>query len=253
MQLYLIRHAQSENNVIMDANIKDYQDAQGLKIYESHRFADAPLSRRGFKQADMLGKFLAGATRSPDKDTYRDRFNFNDFNFTHLLVSPMIRTLDTAKSIVDRVNLKPVVWDKLHEQGGVWNIDRTNGQRVGFPGATPDYIRMNYPDFTVPVTMNPNGWWNQPYEEPETCYKRSGDVLDLLIREHGKTDHRIAVVTHSYFINCIFYQLFNLSAVNREFLFVLNNVSVSRIDFVKQRRILVYQNRTDFLPPNLIT
>ncbi|MBT6612770.1 MAG: hypothetical protein HOB38_11750, partial [Deltaproteobacteria bacterium] len=55
MQLYLIRHAQSQNNVIIDDHITDYQDSQGLKIYENQRFADAPLSERGYQQAEQLG------------------------------------------------------------------------------------------------------------------------------------------------------------------------------------------------------
>ncbi len=253
MQLYLIRHAQSENNVIMDDHIKDFHDSKGLKIYENQRFADAPLSGQGRKQAEKLGEFLATSFLSNDTGAKQDRFNFNNFDFTHFFVSPMIRTLDTAKPFIDRVGIQPVVWEDLHEQGGVWNNDHTGGKRLGFPGVTPFYIKANYPNFTVPESMNPNGWWGRPYEEPEACYQRSGKILEALVKEHGNTDHRIALVTHSYFINCLFYQLFNLSAVDREYLFVLNNTSISRIDFVKQRRILIYQNRTDFLPPDLIT
>lgn len=253
MQLYLIRHAQSENNVIMDDHIRGYPDADGLKLYEAQRFADAPLSSRGRRQAKKLGAFLAAAYLSEDRETYPDRFRFDDFDFTHFFVSPMVRTLDTAKPFAEQVNIQPVVWEALHEQGGVWNKDRTTGKRIGFPGITPEFIRTNYPGFTVSETMNGNGWWSRPYEEPEDCFKRSGDVLAQLIQEHGNTDHRIALVTHSYFINCIFYQLFSLSTINREFLFVLNNTSISRIDFIRQRRVLVYHNRSDFLPADLIT
>ena len=253
MQLYLIRHAQSENNVIIDEHIKDYQDAQGLKIYENHRFSDAPLSEIGQQQAEKLGEFLVNSYLSSSNDKYQDRFKFNNFDFTHLFVSPMLRTMDTAKPFVDRVDLKPVIWENLHEQGGVWNIDRSTGQRIGFPGVTPEFIKIQYPDYIVQESMNPNGWWSRPYEEPEACYKRSGKVLEELIKKYGETDHRIAIVTHSYFINCILYYLFNLSTVNREYLFILNNASITRIDFVKARRMLVYQNRTDFLPSDMIT
>lgn len=253
MQLYLIRHAQSENNVIIDDNLKDFQDSQALKIYENRRFADAPLSKRGNKQAKKLGEFLVDSYFSSQNDARQDRFDFNNFDFTHLYVSPMIRTMNTAKPFAERVDLEPVIWEELHEQGGVWNIDRSTGQRIGFPGVTPEYIRMNYSEFTVPDTMNPKGWWSRPYEEPDDCYKRSGEVLDALLEKHRRTDHRIVLVTHSYFINCILYQLFNLSTVNREYLFVLNNASITRIDFDNARRMLVYHNRTDFLPPDLIT
>ncbi|NQU62812.1 MAG: histidine phosphatase family protein [SAR324 cluster bacterium] len=253
MQLYLIRHAQSENNVIIDDNLKDFQDSQGLKIYECQRFADAPLSKRGCEQAEKLGEFLANSYLSPPKETYQNRFNFNNFDFTHLFISPMIRTMNTANPFVEKVDLMPMIWEALHEQGGVWNTDQTTGKRIGFPGVTPEYIGANFPEFIVQETMNPNGWWSRPYEEPEDCYKRAGEVLDDLTEVHGKTDHRIAIVTHSYFINCMLYQLFNLSAVNREYIFVLNNASITRIDFINAKRILVYQNRTDFLPPDLIT
>ncbi|MBT4086970.1 MAG: histidine phosphatase family protein [Deltaproteobacteria bacterium] len=253
MQLYLIRHAQSQNNVIIDDHITDYQDSQGLKIYENQRFADAPLSERGYQQAEQLGEFLVDSYLSSANGKYRDRFNFNNFDFTHLFVSPMIRTMDTAKPFVDRVDLKPIIWEDLHEQGGVWNLDQSSGQRIGFPGVTPEYIRIEYPDYRIQEAMNPNGWWSRPYEEPEDCYKRSGKVLEALIEQYGKTEDRIAIVTHSYFINCILYYLFNLSTVNREYIFVLNNASITRIDFVKKRRMLVYQNRTDFLTLDLIT
>ena len=253
MQLYLIRHAQSQNNVIIDDHITDYQDSQGLKIYENQRFADAPLSERGYQQAEQLGEFLVDSYLSSANGKYRDRFNFNNFDFTHLFVSPMIRTMDTAKPFVDRVDLKPIIWEDLHEQGGVWNLDQSSGQRIGFPGVTPEYIRIEYPDYRIQESMNPNDGWSRPYEEPEDCYKRSGKVLEALIEQYGKTEDRIAIVTHSYFINCILYYLFNLSTVNREYIFVLNNASITRIDFVKKRRMLVYQNRTDFLTLDLIT
>jgi len=253
MQLYLMRHAQSENNEIMDANIKDFKDTEGLKTYEKQRFADAPLSRRGRQQAKKLGDFLLRSYLSADTATHQDRFQFNDFGFTHVFVSPMIRTMDTIKPFAEQVDLQPTIWEEIHEQGGVWNIDPSNGQRIGLPGVTPEYIRANYPNYLVPDSLNEDGWWSRPYEEPEACYKRSGKVLKKLLEEHGDSDHRILLVTHSYFLNCLFYQLFNLSAANREFLFVLNNASISRIDFKYRRQVRVYQNRDDFLASDLST
>lgn len=253
MKLYLIRHAQSENNVIMDDHIENHKDTEGIKVYENLRLADAQLSKIGNRQADELGAFLARSYQSSSEDNPQDRFRFNDFDFTHIFVSPMIRTLDTIKPFIGQTDIQPAIWEDLHEQGGVWDIDQKTEERVGFPGLTPDYIRANYHNYSIPESMNPNGWWNRPYEEGEACFQRAGDILGTLIQAHGKTDHRIALITHSYLINCFLYQLFGLSATKQGYLFVVNNTSISRIDFIHQRRMLVYQNRIDFLPAELVT
>ncbi len=69
MKIYLIRHAQSEFNLVYDANKPDPM------IY------DAPLTGFGKKQAELA------------------RANFEDLGITRVMVSPFTRTLQTASII----------------------------------------------------------------------------------------------------------------------------------------------------------
>ncbi|HBG59948.1 MAG TPA: histidine phosphatase family protein, partial [Anaerolineaceae bacterium] len=50
MQLYYIRHAQSENNAILERN--GYKSEEG-------RHADPQITTMGFEQAKLLAEFLA--------------------------------------------------------------------------------------------------------------------------------------------------------------------------------------------------
>src|ERR1044071_6058944 len=123
MELYIIRHGQSTNNVSMIYDAKD-------------READPPLTDLGQKQAAKVADYLANAEDFDhwfERNT-EDRENKRGFAPPRLYCSPMLRTLQTSQPIAKALNLNPEVWPDLHEHGGL-HLD-TGDERgiLGFPG-----------------------------------------------------------------------------------------------------------------------
>src|SRR5262245_43708583 len=102
MELYIIRHGQSTNNVSMIYDAKD-------------READPPLTDLGQKQAAKVADYLANMTNFDqwvDRKT-EDRENKQGFGLTRLYCSPMLRTLQTSLPIAKALNMQPEVWPDL--------------------------------------------------------------------------------------------------------------------------------------------
>src|ERR1700712_975472 len=107
MELFIIRHGQSANNVLDD---------------DTKRTIDPLLTDLGKQQAEKLAQFLS---------TNRDiEFNAGsgfsggeqaqNFGITHLYCSAMHRALQTAAPIAQALGLHPEVWLDVHEQGGMY-------------------------------------------------------------------------------------------------------------------------------------
>ena len=84
MQLFLIRHAQSQNNALP----------------EEQRVEDPGLTELGHRQAELLADWVPA------------------LNLTRLITSPFRRTLLTTEPIRRATSLIPEVRVDLHEQGG---------------------------------------------------------------------------------------------------------------------------------------
>jgi broad specificity phosphatase PhoE len=77
-------------------------------------------------------------------------------------------------------------------------------------------------------------------------------VYDELMARHGGTPDRVAVVSHGGFHAHLLYAI--LDPGHRDAIwFTLNNTGITRIDLNPDRVRIVYVNRTDFLPDELIT
>ena len=121
MQLYVIRHAQSENNARWAQSGSD-----------SERLADPPLTSLGVQQAQRLAQFLALGEGAGDGE--RDPFNHRGFGLTHLYCSLMQRAVHTADILAETLALQPQGWAEIHERGGIYEQDPQTGARVGLPG-----------------------------------------------------------------------------------------------------------------------
>jgi len=245
MQVYFIRHAQSVNNLL-------YEQSRG---YEG-RDPDPELTDYGRRQLAFVARFLSnGAGPSP---ATRDAAlqNVDGVRLTHLYASPMVRAMETAAAIAGATGLTPVVWPDLHEEGGMWTHDPQTGESVGLPGPNRDFFRRRYPQFILPDDFGETGWWNRPRETAEACVARARRVLQTLQQRHGEADDRVALVSHGAFYNAFLSVL--LGRPLREGVwFGINNAAVTRIDFRGGEEgewvTLAYQNRVDFLPPELVT
>jgi len=236
MQFYFIRHGQSENNALwMSTN--------------SHegRNEDPGLTEVGRRQAEFLAQFL-----SQPASASSDLQNVAGFGITHLYTSLMVRAVATGTIIANALDLPLVAWEDLHEWGGIYLRDEQTDERTGLPGRNRAYFEQHFPDLALPDSLGEEGWWNRPFEEPELRLPRAKRALHDLLDRHGHTEDRVAAVSHGGFYNYLLAVILNLPE-REDHWFALNNTGLSRIDFDEEEIRLIYLNRVDFLPKELIT
>jgi len=241
MELFIIRHGQSQNNVLND---------------ESKRTNDPLLTDLGTQQAEKLAQFLstnrdvsfnAGSGFSDDETTA-------GFAITHLYCSAMHRALQTAAPLAKALGLKPEVWIDVHEQGGIY-LTR-NGVSTGYPGKSRREILGEFPDYTLPATITDAGWYDavRGYEEMHVSAGRAIKVAMELRRRAGGEfkDARVAIITHGTFIDLML-KAFIGQLPNRQYFFTHYNTAITRLDFQGEHLLFRYVNRVDHLPPEMIS
>jgi broad specificity phosphatase PhoE len=97
------------------------------------------------------------------------------------------------------------------------------------------------------------GWWDgRPYEPPEGTAARAASVVAALVDRHGASQDRVGIVSHGAFFNYLVAALTGRRA-GEGFWYVLNNTAISRFDFASDYVLVMYLNRTDHLPVELLT
>jgi 2,3-bisphosphoglycerate-dependent phosphoglycerate mutase len=239
MELYFIRHAQSQNNALAASNAVDQV-----------RTHDPELTEVGLRQAERLAEFLA--QQRPDAHAAKyDPQNRRGITLTHLYASLMVRAVNTGSIVAQRLGLPLTGWIDWHEEGGLF-LEETPGNFVGRPGNGRSYFAEKYPDLVLPETLTDTGWWTEALEAPEARVRRARRVLAELIARHGDSDDHVGVVSHGGFYTHLIAALMEMPAPYK-LAFMLNNASVSRIVIAPQGRYVVYQNRCEFLPDELVT
>lgn len=239
MQLYLIRHAQSENNAL-------WEEAST----RVGRSMDPELTPLGIKQAEVLADFLGRG--NPDLALEEDLHNRSGFKLTHLYCSLMVRSVATAWRIGKNLDLPVVAWKDWHEGGGIYLDDELSGEPLGLPGKNRAYFQTHYPELVLPPELDEAGWWNRPFEQRPERWLRARRVFGELLLRHGSTEDRVAVVMHGGFYN---YFLKTLLGISPELTvwFTLQNTAITRLDFLAEEVRVIYQNRLDFMPSRLIS
>ncbi len=270
MQLYFIRHAQSINNRLYS-----------LTGSSAGRSEDPEITPLGRRQASTLAHFLAHGPAAPgpidavhpDDEPSRPSgeaqatFDVNDlhnrrgFGITHLYSSLMLRAVSTGEFISQALGLPLVAWPDLHEAGGIYFDDKSASAaagapvRVGLPGKSRSYFTQHHPGLRLPEDLDETGWYNRPFEERPERFARARRFLDEVCARHTAQD-RVAVVSHGAFYAYMLHTLFRIPIrMDQDFpqWFALNNCAISRFDFTDQPTVVVYLNRADFLPAELIT
>lgn len=246
MQLYMIRHAQSNNN------------AKWLATGSSkYRNPDPTLTETGKKQVEYLAKFLKDIDKQEDA-LGRDPHNLTGFGITHLYCSLMIRAIETGLGVAKALGLPLYAWRDIHETGGIISGDGETEPYEGLPGKPRSFFEKHYPELVLMDEFGEEGWWNRPFEGEEQRRERAKRVIAYLDREHGKTNDRVAIITHGAFYNHLMREMIGLET--RQVWFAMSNTAITRWDFRKDSweegkilRIIDYSNRVDFLPESLIT
>lgn len=240
LKVYFIRHAQSENNAL-DAKA----DTQ------KRRNEDPELTKLGRQQARLLADFIRSGYTC--EDIHGNGSHRKGLRLTHLYSSLMVRAVQTGMEVSRAVGVPLVAWEELHEEGGIYLDDEGTGEPVGLPGKTRSFFESNYPEFVLPEELGEDGWWRgRPYEEDPLRWQRSQSVVETLLERHYNTNDRVAIVSHGGFYNLFIHTLLGLPRRNGVW-FTMFNAGITRMDFLERETNVVYQNRVDFLPPDMVS
>lgn len=242
MQLYFIRHAQSENNLLW----AETGSVDG-------RSEDPHLTPVGRQQAEALAQFLRGPDHGEETPSVDfDLQNVHGFRLTHLYCSLMVRAVETGRVVARALDLPLVGWREIHETGGIHHRDPETDEHVGLPGHGRSFFEAEYPELVLPDAVDEAGWWNRPFEEYEERRGRAERFLDELHRRHGDSEDRVAIISHGGFYNHVMRCLLRMPEERSRWL-SMNNAAITRIDFVQEDIWIVYTNRCEFLPGEMIT
>lgn len=241
MKLFILRHAQSVNNAepdwekwLADPHLTPLGEQQSMRV--AQHLAEGP--------PNMLGNDVG-------------------YGITDILVSPMLRTLQTSAPIVECLNIKPHVWPLICEHQGT-NYKK-NGQAIGVAGMTRSAMSQQFPGYHLPPEITEQGWWN-PNHSPEPiarCHQRGREAAAILIERARQSlrearDERVLLISHGTFSNGLIIALLDLLA--KDYHYSHFNTGITRIDFLRAdhkadiqevRPVLRYSNRTEHLSGDL--
>jgi len=246
MELYFIRHGQSQNNAYW--NDPNYKESP-----------DPALTEIGIEQAGYLAEYLEKTQAISDEKIWNAQ-NRHGFGLTHIYTSLMQRAVHTAAPTARMLGIPFAAWMEIHESGGIFGRDGEM-KLVGLPGNTRSYFAENFPELALPVSLDGVGWWNRPFEMEEEAQQRAQLFWVELMSRHGdkegQPEQRVAVVSHGGFFVHLMCAILNMpwrqAAQGMKSWFILNNCSISRLDVHGNEISITYLNRTDHLPDHLIT
>jgi len=218
LEIYLIRHAQSTNQVL---------DSRDDTIFDPH------LTDLGERQADLLASYFAAG---------RERVRSAESGIDRIVCSPMWRALQTARPLAEALDLRPRVWTDVHELVTTSDV---------YPGSTREEILDAFPNYRVPDDITDNGWWNEGRETLSACLHRAIRVAEQL-RQEASSEASLAIVSHVRFIDSLLKAFLN-QLPGRDLYFHQGNTGVSRIALTQNGLEIRYINRLAHLPPDLIS
>ncbi len=242
LKLYFIRHGQSTNNVI-------YDDV-GRENYLVHRSLDPDLTSVGQQQAELVADLVA---RPVSKDGY-DPHNRIGYGVTHIYCSLMMRAVKTGMVISQKTGVPLVAWPEIHETGGLFDVEMQGDEFefTGKPGPGRSFFESTFPELILPDDLGEEGWWHLGKEPRDEYRDRALGIINRLKEVHGGTHDRVAIITHGGIFARILSALFEIQA--EKYWFLMNNCAISRVDIDEDGRFsLLYLNKVDFLPDDLIT
>jgi 2,3-bisphosphoglycerate-dependent phosphoglycerate mutase len=246
MRLYLIRHAESSNNV-----------AYGSDDYHRFHISDPEITETGHRQAQLLARHLA----RPGSETCQrpeDNGSAKDYGLTHIYCSLMTRSILTACYIGEAFGIRPLALADVFERKGVYKVD-DKGREVGVEGPARGYFEDRFPDLVLPGALDGNGWWNRPVESDRDFLARVKKSLERIIERHGESSDSIGLVSHGDYIDQCINELMGVDRLPPNYEnpweanWVTHNTSVSRVDLLNRSRNIIYLNRIDHLTIPFVT
>jgi len=240
MKLFFVRHGQSENNALW-ANTQS----------NLNRVSDPQLTEIGRKQVEAAADFLKSLLKKDDPQSSDQSFKY-DGEDIRIYCSLMDRAIQSGVIISQKLSLPLNAHLDIHENGGLYLEDPDTTERTGVPGRNPKELQAIYPELILPEGINPNGWWNRPFEEKETRRTRAKRVFNALIDRYRNSDAILIVITHGGFYNYLLRTAFELGEDTNVW-FDLFNAAITLIEISEDFINLIYCNRYDFIPKEIVT
>ncbi len=193
LDLYLIRHGQSEGNV--------HRDTTGLPLAEK---VDPPLTPKGRRQAHLAGEFLS------------------DIVFDNIFASPLLRASHTATEIIkEQVVSKTLeILPYIIEAGINPEYDGENLDRVRVINENIT-LAKGLPD-DVPLIIN------TPSDDPDGLFARARVALDYIMGRYNQGE-KIALVSHGEFLTYIVFDLMGFEGKLPIFDVNFRNTGITRV------------------------
>lgn len=180
MLVLLVRHAESENNIVqagVHAKLQSRQlnPVQAQEQWLENRYEDPGLSVNGLKQAAKLKKHIKQVERMGIKSFL-------------VYCSPMTRACQTANVISQTLGLPANVKPELCEVGGIYRAEKQMRHGmvpvvVKVPGnaKTAENIKRDFPNFSVD-DIRPQGPWDfgRGFEETDIAVARARQIAGWL-------------------------------------------------------------------------
>ena len=222
MQLYLIRHAESENNA-----------------KPAHQRSEDPaITDVGQLQAAHLADWL------------------KTVNFDELITSPVLRALQTTRHIIDATGQHVRVWSDVFEEGGIYPGYGHQATKGAAGLRRSDVIRQvaaNSDSYTLDDEIVESGWWGgRDRETPEQASERAKSVKRRLIQSFGGSGKSVVAVIHADFKRKLLVEILGGKVDPREF-GNLCNTGITKLTLEGDRCQLQWFNSVSHLPAKLIT
>ncbi len=223
LEIYLIRHAQSNGNA-------------GIKVREAptiQDMADPKLTELGITQAKYLGEYLS------------------DIDFDAVYSSALLRAERTATEVIKKQKTKKAL--------RLLPLLTENGMSEEYNGAPWEEIHEINPDAALAPDLpgdTPLMCYSSKGDD-KAHFERAKMAVDYLRSHHGNGE-KICVVSHAAFITHIVFYLMGLKEVPA-FDINFSNTGITRILFYKPGTnqygdtIFDYINVTSHLPKNMDT
>ena len=210
VDLILIRHAESSNNVLFDAYRRqhgaDVPESVYLQVEAQNRHPDCGLSPRGIEQLAYLSRY-----------GWEDYFvKAGTFPACRVLASPMQRCLLTAQAVGQSLQSRMIgpisIHPGLFEEGGCYHT-LPDGTLVGLPGASWSDIQQQFPDFLCPQGPT-GGWYDRPHIESQLEFDARALAMVEWIWSMQQDAVRsgcqaLVLVTHGNFMSAVLSTLFS--------------------------------------------
>ncbi|KRX07552.1 hypothetical protein PPERSA_11101 [Pseudocohnilembus persalinus] len=228
-EIYVIRHAESEDNVILHQNMSNYK---------TQEINEPALTKRGELQAESLFQHFQEKNIKPD------------FIFT----SPHLRTVQTANIQNDDLYQDQQKEQEVEEKilsiisPELSEVSKTYHKGEVFKGLNSDFFQENFPDFSiVEGQINQQGWnFDKEPENLKKAAERAKNYLTYLKEQveeiYMRTQKKqvIFLFTHAFFIDLLLGEIIGRK-IESQNVFPIGNTGVTKLGLNEKGMYFIQQ------------